>query len=360
MYTRHARWRFAAALTFILGGFLVGCESLPYIVQLAQGHFRSQGEAEPIDDVLASGRLSEEDADKLRLLVKARQFAVETIGLNGGQSYTTFYDTSGAPLAYNLSAARQDALIPKTWSFPIVGEVQNLVFFDEAYLHDTETSLEAAGYDIMTYELDAYSSAGFFVDPVRSPMLRRSTLSLVDTIIHELLHNTVWRPSAPMYNESLATFVGRQGAQEFLLAEFGPDYSWSRTAPLYYADTDAVSAFLSDFYAELEAYYAQPLSSAEKVAGREAVFQAARDRFVNEIQPRLNFPTVFASYGNLPTSNAYMLTHRRYNLDLDVLADVYAATGRDWHAALDVYRAAAGAAGDPFAYLRDWLAKQQP
>lgn len=332
-----------------------GCEGMSYLLHLAEGQFATQGETEPIDDVLASGRLSEEEEAKLRLVVKAREFAVQTIGLNAGSSYTTFYDTSGEPLAFNLSAAHRDRLEPLIWTFPVMGEVPYLAFFDEAYLRDVEAGLIADGFDTLSYELDAYSTLGVFEDPVRSTMLRRNELSLVDTIIHELLHNTIWRTNATTFNESLATFVGRQGAVEFLRAEFGEDSGWPEIARTYYADLDAINTFLRELYDSLAAFYAQPLSAEEKVAGREAVFQAGRDRFTREILPTLTYPDIFGWYTNLPTNNAWLLANYRYNLDLDLMEQVHTATGENWAATLDVFRAAASAPGDPFTYLRDWL-----
>lgn len=336
-----------------------GCDGMiPYAVHLAAGQLEIQGQVQPIADVLASGRLSDDDEDKLRLIVSAREYARDVMGLNAGSSYTTFYDTAGDPLAWNLSAARRDKLEPKTWTFPFVGEVPYLAFFDEDFLTRIKNQLIAEGYDTMSYELDAYSTLGLFDDPVRSTMLRRGTLSLADTIIHELLHNTIWRQNNTNFNESLATFVGRQGAVEFLTAEFGADSGWAETAIAYYADTDITNEFLLDLYADLEAFYAQPISTEEKIAGREAVFQAARERFVAEVQPTLTFPDVFDYLAALPTSNAWMLAHYRYNLDLTLFADVYLATNLNWPATLDVYRAAAEAQGDPFEYLANWLAEQ--
>jgi predicted aminopeptidase len=342
----------------LASGMLAGCGGVAYVAQLAAGQFQISGRVEPIEDVLASGRLSQEDADKLRLIVRAREYAAHVIGLNAGNAYTTFYDTNGDPLAWNLSAARQDALVARTWRFPLVGEFPYLTFFDEEYLHEVERALQQAGYDTLTYELDAYSTLGIFEDPVRSPMLRRSPLSLVETIIHELLHNTIWRPNAATFNESLATFVGRQGTIEFLRDTFGEESGWPQFASRYYADVDRVNAFLAQLYEDLEAYYAQPLSRAQKIAGRESVYQAARDRFTTEVLPILNYGASFAGYTSLPTNNAWVLANQRYNLDLDVFAQVHEATGGNWAATLAVFRAAANTPQDPFEYLRTWLTEQ--
>jgi len=359
MRIRHDQLGWAVSLLVaLLSG--VGCDGLAYVLHVAEGQLGIQGRVEPIDTVLGTGRLSEEEETKLRLVVKVRQFATETMGLNGDSAYTTFYDAGGDPVAWNLSAARRDALVPRTWRFPLVGEVPYLSFFDEDYLRWYEQRLIDEGYDTLTYELDAYSTLGLFEDPVRSTMLRRDTLSLAETIIHELLHNTVWRANATTFNESLATFVGRQGAIEFLTQEYGEESGWPKLARAFYADTDRVSAFLMELYADLQSYYAQPRPVDEKIAGREEVFAAARRRFTTDLAPKLNYPEVFAYLAELPTNNAWVLSHYRYNLDLDVFEQVYLASERDWRAALRVYRAAAEARHDPFAYLRDWLAHPTP
>lgn len=342
-----------SAFTLFLAA-IVGCTGLEYVAHVAEGQLRVNGATEPVDAVLASGRLTEEEADKLRLIGRARAYAVE-IGLNAGTSYTTFYDAGDNPLAFNLSASRRDRLDAVTWTFPIVGELPYLAFFDETYLRDEEQKLIDDGFDTFTYEIDAYSTLGIFEDPVRSPMLRRNNLSLADTIVHELLHNTVYRPGETTFNESLATFVGRTGAVEFLSREFGADSGWAAFAEARYADTDTINAFLVEFVDELRAYYAQPKPAAELIAGREAVFEAARRRFVADVQPTLRFPDSYGFYAELPTNNAWVLLNVRYNLDLDLFERVFAAVDRDWAAALDVFRAAAAAPGDPFDFLRDWL-----
>jgi predicted aminopeptidase len=119
-----------------------------------------------------------------------------------------------------------------------------------------------------------------------------------------------------------------------------------------YADQERITAWLLQLAAELEAHYAQDISSAEKVAGREAVFQAARERFTNEVLPELSTPVQYEWWARIPTNNAFVLLRRRYHLDLDVFAAVYDAVGGEFAALLDALRDAAGAA-DPFARLRE-------
>lgn len=331
-----------------------GCDNTLYVLHAAEGQLAVQLGTEPIDRVLKSKRLPPEQQAKLELIVRVRKFAIERIGLRGGDSYTSFYDTHGKPLAFNLSAARRDRLTPRTWTFPIVGTLPYLAFFDARERDAWQARLEQRGYDTYTYELDAYSTLGYFPDPVRSPMLRRSERALADTIVHELVHNTIWRTDDTNFNESLATFVGRTGGMQFLAEEYGTDSEQVRDAADYYADLEVVNAFLARLYDELAAYYTQPRSGEELIAGREAVYQAGRERFAREVAPTLRSAKRFTFYNTLPTNNAWMLGNRRYNLDLDAFSRVYEKVGRDWRAALRVFREAAKAPGDPFEYLRRW------
>lgn len=338
-------------------GWCAGCGTFEwnYVQHAAVGQLRILHETEPIDQVLAAGRLSPEDADKLRFVVEVRRFAIEQMGLNGEGTYTTFYDTGGWPVAYNLSAARRDALVAKTWTFPIVGRVPYLGFFDKGRLDAYRSRLEGEGWDVRTYELDAYSLLGLLPNPVYSPMLARDEISLAEVIIHELLHNTIWRPGDVTFNESMATYVGRRGAIDFLATHFGADSPTVTLAWWRFEDVDRVEAFVAELHEELSAFYAQPISSQEKVEGREAIYTAARQRFAEQVLPMMNEPARYQPLVNLPTNNAWVLARRRYGSELDVFAAVHEATGRSWADTLGVYSQAAHA-DDAMGHLRDWLA----
>jgi len=329
---------------------LCGCGELQYLVQQAVGEIEVITHSEPIDEVLAGGGLDPEQEAKLRLIVAAREFARDTLGLDVGRSFSRYHDTGGEPVMYSLTACRPDRLAPKTWWFPIAGTVDSLVFFSEAEASARASELAAAGYDTYVFGTDAYSTLGWFPDPVHSRALNRSDGSLAETVFHECAHNTVFAPGQPAFNESLATFVGRLGARLFfeqrgeeggqIVAELERDY----------ADQQRITAWVLELIGTLTQYYAQDLTYEEKVSGREAVFQAARDRFLAEVQPLLNNPR-YAWWAEIPTNNAFVLVHRRYNLDLAVFAETYERCGGDMRAFLDTLRAAA-ARPDAFAYLR--------
>ena len=351
-----ARQKAATAVVVGLAGLLFfagGCTSTAqYLIQQGIGQVSVMLGSVPIDDVLAGGKLDAETERKLRLVVAARDFAHDELGLHVGGSFSYYHETSGQPVAHNLSASRRDELRAKSWTFPIVGQIDYIGYFSRADADAAAADLQNDGYDTFIYGVDAYSTLGWLPDPVHSSFLNRSDGSLVETVIHELAHNTVYAAGQSTFNESLATYVGRYGVRAYYEQHGEEGRQMIETLEAQYADQELITDWMITTEASLRAYYASDASSEEKIAGREAVFQGARDRFTSDVLPLLIDPDRYSGWGNLPTNNAYVLLHRRYHLDLDVIAEVHEQCGEDFGAFLDKLRAAA-ATDDPFAYLRE-------
>lgn len=348
---RHRVIRLLAVLSV---GVSAGCEGVDYVLSLAEGQLDALRRTVPIEDALASGTLTDEQVTKLQLVQDVRLYARDVIGLDARESFTQYLDTMGEPAVYNVSASSRTALKPLTWTFPIVGVTPSLGFFEEAEADAFAQRLIEDGYDTYTYGATAYSTLGIFPDPVRSSLLERNIISLADTVIHELTHNTIWRQNDVEFNESLATFVGQRGAIEYFAAAYGDEAEIVLEARRRFEDGARINAFLFSLYDDLDAYYAGPGDDAEKAGGREAVYQAARDRFVADVLPTMHSPEFYEGYAFLPSNNAWILLNRRYNLDLDLFRRVYDAVGGDWPSAIAVFSEAARAP-DAKAYLRNWL-----
>ncbi len=344
-----------ASLFIIPIALCTGCGvDFAYLLPAAVGQFELLNASVSVEEALASGQLTEEQIDKLTLIREAREYSRDTMGLKVGDNYTTFYNSYGEPVAYNVSASRKDVFAPKTWTFPIVGTVPYLGYFDLNQAEAKKNSLVAENYDVMMYPIDAYSGIGYFPNPILSPMLERSDLDLIDTTIHELLHNTIWRVNDTTFNESLATFFGRRGTLSFLAEKYPDQPELLESAVDRVEDIDRYNAFALELYNELNDFYNSALSSETKIEGREAIFQAGRERFEEEVLPLMNVPTNYEWVTRLPSNNAWMLGIRRYNLEIDVFDNVYEATGQDWQTSLEVFRQAAKAS-DPYQMLKDWI-----
>ncbi len=329
---------------------------LGYLIPQAWGQLDIVFRSVPIDDAIASGKLEDWQVEKLRLIQDAREFATEAIGLNTADSYEEFFDTGGKTLAWNVSACAKHAFAPKRWSFPIVGTVPYLGYFDWQQATTKVFELREQGYDVLSYPVNAYSTLDFLPNPVFSGMLEYNDLALVDTVLHELLHDTVWSHASTTFNESLATFVGRQGAIDYFADRRPENPAYVNSAIDWYADVDRYNEFIFALFEELHAYYSQSgVDRKQLVDGREAVFQGGRERFAEEVQPQMRYPRSFDWVLEMPTNNAWILANTRYNEGLDTFAQVYEMTGRDWTASLLVF-AEAAAMDDPYAYLERWVA----
>jgi len=214
------RMRNPALLAALL---LTGCSAPGYVVQQAWGQLKVMHNRQRITDMLRSPDLSPRRRQRLRLVLMARQYAHDHIGLALTDAYTRFYDTGGKPMAHNISACDKTSLRPKIWRFPIVGGLPFIGFFKKADAVKAEAALRAQGLDTYLRPVPAFSSLGWFADPIYSQLLDSGEGRLVDVVIHEMTHTTIHLSSRSAFNESLAVFVGNQGALNFLARVYGPN-----------------------------------------------------------------------------------------------------------------------------------------
>jgi predicted aminopeptidase len=312
----------------LLGGFVAlmgGCS--PFFV-LRAGYeeakilSRRQSIARLVDDpdVPADTRA------KLRLVLDVRAFAEDSLRLDVGDSYTTFSQLDSDTLAMVLSAARKDSFEPYTWWFPIIGRVPYRAFFNQEDAAEAVQGMEERGFDAYVRPTSAFSTLGWFNDPLVSPLLRYDSVTLANTVIHELLHNTLYLPGQAIFNESLAQFVGARGAIAFFCTAH-PDPTLCATAEAAWQDELLFGAFLSALVDDLEALYARTdLDSATKIAQREHIFSSAQQEFESEVRPRLRVLS-YTNFIRTPLNNASLISRRIYYRRLDLFEQVYQQEG---------------------------------
>lgn len=349
------RWLAGLLLAAVSPGF-AGCGTTSYALRAVLDEIRFLSSAVPIEKALDDPTLTEDQRDKLRLIVKARDYAEQVIGLRVGGSYRQFVNLHGGSLTWNLSASRKDRFEPYVWNIPIAGAYPYLGYFKLDDAKAERDRLVALGYDTYIYEVDAFSTLGLLPDPVASPLLRRTIGSLADTVMHELTHNTIWRPGDSTFNESLANFVGRAAGLEFLTLEYGSDAEVIRQTRESNEDIERFNTFLLGLVDELRALYDSDLPAGEKIERRKPMFEAARERFADQVLPLMHNRNGFRSFTEKTINNAFLLVTVRYNSGQDVFDRVFAKVGGDWTTALAVFRQAAADA-DPFAFLEEFAEK---
>lgn len=339
-----------AALTLVAS--CAACSPV-YVVKAGIAEAKILRARQPIHEVLNDTTVDSDTRGKLAYVVEARRFAAEELGIDVGESYTMFTQLDRDTLAMVVTAAYKDRFVPKTWWFPIVGNVPYKGHFSLQSALDEEASLAAEGFDTWVRPTAAFSTLGWFNDPILSTALRTDEVEVVTTVIHELSHQHLFVPGQVRFNESFATFVGRVGAARFFCTREGggPDSIKCQRALARWRDFQRFSDYLDVFVAELEAVYGAPdLGFDEKVAQREEVFASALDRFDEDVAPELESFT-FAGFRNTPLNNATLMSRVRYYNKLRAFDAFLATHGGDLVAALDDLKARANEVDDPFTLL---------
>ncbi|MBL0169154.1 MAG: aminopeptidase [Gemmatimonadaceae bacterium] len=265
---------------------------------------------------------------KLQLVSEARAFAVTALALKAGDSFTQFSRLDRDTLVLVLSAAYRDRLERKTWWFPVVGTFPYKGFFDFDEAKRTRDQLSRDGFDVTLGPSSAFSTLGWFNDPLVSTTIKADSITLVNTVLHELLHNTFFAKGRVAFNESFASFVGGRGAEAFFRAR--GDTASLRRAEADWQDDLVLGAFWARVANEIDSVFASLPDSARtaRLAAREAVYGAARARLVDSIGPRLRgYPPGWAA--KVPLNNAVLLSRRVYAEGLDGFDSVFVAEGRD-------------------------------
>lgn len=186
-----------------------------YYGQLASGQFELLWRRQPIENATRDPDHSERTRELLQLVESVRAFARE-LGLRVGNQYTSYVEWPGDRVVTTLVRTRPESIEPVPYWFPIVGELPYKGYFDRS---DAEAEAERMrrddGFDVCVTPVTAYSTLGWLDDPVTSPMLARGAASLVETLLHELVHTTAFLPDSADFNESVALFIGQQAAIEF-------------------------------------------------------------------------------------------------------------------------------------------------
>jgi predicted aminopeptidase len=330
----------SAALIAAMGlaQFAAGCQA-GYVVKQGWRHMRLLSRSEPIDafetiDAVEPGAASNR-AEKLAWVPRVLEFSEKAIGLDPGDSYRTYLDTGDAPVSWIVTAAHPLALIPYVWSFPFVGQVPYKGYFDEEDAQAEATRLREEGFEAAVFPVTAFSTLGWFRDPVTSPMLEGSLPDLVDNLIHETTHRTVYFPGNASFNESLATHIAREGTTRFLSAHpelvgLLPDYVARREA------SKERESLLLRARNDLDALYRSPLPAEEKARRKREIFETA-SAAARRLSP---------GRSGISPSNAFILAVARYHEHEHLLEELQAELGGEPSAVIRYLKELPGSA-DP-------------
>ncbi len=262
----------------------------------------------PLEAALEDPRVSPSERKRIRLTAIARKFARKK-GLVVSQTYTTVALHWPRTLA-NITACPDDSLQPVTWTFPLVGEVPYLGFFRKNDLENMVQRIEQTpGIETSVREVTAYSTLGYFDDPILPNLLRAPPLRLLEVLFHELAHSTVWLNGSVRFNESFASFVGEQLTVDFL--EWAGRSNLAAHYRTLLDDREHFASLMLQVTKEAEEIYSSPRSRSDKLQAKEDLFAGLAKR-VNE--SRIVRREVYIRYLERSTwNNAALVRFRAYN-----------------------------------------------
>ncbi|MFA6126621.1 MAG: aminopeptidase [Bacteroidales bacterium] len=194
---------------------LESCQ-ISYLTQAMAGHFRIIHARHPIEKVLKENKVDQKTRDKLKLVLEIHDFAIRELGLPGNKSYTLYAEIKGEYPGWNVYCAPKFSVEPKTWCYPIAGCVVYHGYFNKDKAFEFADQMRKDGYDVYTSPFSAYSTLGWYNDPILSTHLRYDSVQLAGLIIHELAHQEFYKAGDSRYSEGFAVTVERAGVLHWL------------------------------------------------------------------------------------------------------------------------------------------------
>jgi predicted aminopeptidase len=304
---------------------LNGCSTVGYYGQLAEGQWQLLRARQPVDKVIADPASSPRLRARLEHAEAARVFASEQLKLPDNRSYRLYADLQRPYVVWNVFATPELSLQPVTHCFPIAGCVAYRGYYRQGAARGEAALMRQQGLDVYVSGVEAYSTLGWFDDPILSSMVAWGDERLATLIFHELAHQRFYVQDDTEFNESFATFVEQEGTRQWRaargLAAIGEDQSQQR---------DQFTRLVLASRERLQAIYAGPLDDAHKRAAKQAEFERLRSEYKQVRDSQWNGDKRYDAWIYAPLSNAKLLPFGLYDQWVPAFAAVFREVGGDW------------------------------
>ncbi len=348
----------AGALLFGFGTAYVASNDVRYLTRAGFEETRILTGRVPIERVAGDSLEAPLLRSSASLVVQVREQA-RRLGLDAGETYTTFSDVGRDTLLMVLTVSRRNCLCPETWRYPFVGRVPYKGFFDLAAAERAAEGYRRRGDDVSLRPSAAFSTLGWFNDPLLSTAITGDSVELAALVFHEIAHNTLWVKDATDFNESFAQWVGYRAAERFFLQR--GDTTLAIRALDRWHDEQVLGRYYDRLIERLDSLYADRPVGPPLEAGREAIAAWSRDTLLSAFGQSLRTIDV-RRFADRPLNNATLLGVRLYRTGLDLFDEWYWDSGNDLVVAIHrLQQLLEGARGpEAWALLRSSLHARPP
>lgn len=304
---------------------LNGCSSLSYYGQLASGQLQLLRAREPVAKVIADPARDARLRTHLAQSQKARAFASEHLHLPDNQSYRLYADIGRPFVVWNVFATSEFSLSPQNHCFPIAGCVAYRGYYSQSAARGEAAIQRLQGMDVSIGGVEAYSTLGWFNDPILNSMMGWGDERLATLIFHELAHQRLYVKDDTEFNESFATFVEQEGTRQWRAFRGLPPENDSKLK-----QRDQFIQLILDTRSRLEKLYAQPLAAAQMRERKAAEFERFRHDYRTMRDSQWAGDKRYDAWVNAPLNNARLLPFGLYDQWVPAFAALFRQVDGDW------------------------------
>lgn len=310
--------------------------------------------AKDIDSILEKQDLPQDDRELFILVKNIKTFASSDLGLRDNNNYSTYVKIERDYLVDVVSACASDSFTQYNWDYLFVGKMPYRGYFNYEDARKEALKFKEQGYDVFMRQVDAFSTLGFFKDPIFSFMKDYSIYYLANIIIHEQTHATIFISENIDFSENLAHFFGNEGAKQYIKKMYGDTSELLKHTILLEHDIKKYHTLLKELYDELSSIYNTDISKEQKLEKKAAAIKRWKENF--GVYYTSYFKTDnFKKLPELEINNAFLATHMNYSRNLDLFYDLYKVCSFNLKKVMEVVKGVKDFNGDAFEFIKDYI-----
>lgn len=304
---------------------ITGCQ-IPYLLNSAYHQGKILSKRKPIDKVLAADSVEPLVRENLLLVNEVKEFAQKRMGWKSLKNYSSYVELGRPYVSYIVTASPKNKLTPYLWWFPIVGHVPYKGYFNLESAQKEAARLSKKDLDTYLRGVSAYSTLGWFRDPILSSMAHIQSHNFVNVLFHELTHANLYLKSSVDFNERVATFLGDLATEQFYIEREGSESPAVKVLRDEHHDTLLYSQFIAREIKALQTWYDS--NPAPKESERQEMFEAIKVRFINEVLPIMK-TKIYSYFAQAKINNAFLQQNSIYYGDMDQYYKLHLSLGGD-------------------------------